>query len=474
MSEQPRDLQRILVAINNFGDSHAAYLSRLIAEYRSMAFRVDIVVLSDIPKDLGPGIEVVVGLPTKNPWSLPFGHKKIFAERLNQYDLFIYTEDDILITGTNITAFLQTSPSLREDEVAGFFRKEIDREGILHFPEAHGAFHWDPQSVRSRGGHTLAAFTNEHAACYALTQKQLKAAIASGGFLVEPYEGRYDMLCSAATDPFTRCGLKKLICLSHFDDFLVHHIPNKYVDQYGLAEPAMRRQIEVLLDMGRNGAASRPLFSAETMLSGSKFSKDYYEAARDDIAALIPAGSQSVLSLGCGRGATETRLVNMGLRVVAVPMDPIISVGLDAEGIQIVEGDLRAARKKIEGQRFDCLLLLNMLHLVGDPIGLLSCFKGVLSKNARVIATVPNLSGLPVIWRRIRRDNRLKGLGDYKKAGVHVTSHWTVRDWFEKAGLSVEDIADVILPRFRNASVWTCGLMDSLLAEELIVVSRNS
>jgi SAM-dependent methyltransferase len=474
MSEQGLDRPRLLVAINNYGDGHRDYLSRLIAEYRSMPYQTDIVVLSNIPKDLGPGIEVVVGLPTKNPWSLAFGHKKIFADRVDLYDLFIYTEDDILITERNIDAFLQVSTVLPDEEAVGFFRKEIDRNGILHYPEAHGSFHWDPQSVRSVGEYTLAFFTNEHSGCYILTQRQLQKAIASGGFLVPPHAGRYDMACSAATDPYTRCGLKKFICISHFDDFLVHHIPNKYVDEYGLAEPGMRRQIEVLLGFGQNGAVSASPFTLETKLMGSRYSKDYYEPARDDIAALISSESRSVLSLGCGRGLMETLLATKGFRVVAVPIDPIISAGAEAQRIEIIKGDLRAARQKLEGQHFDCLLLSNILHLVEDPVELLSFFKDVLVENGRVIATVPNVSRLPEMWRRIQGHEHVKGLGSYRNAGVHVTSRRIVREWFEVAGLSVEGITNVLTPRLQKASHWTLGLADSLLAIELIVVARNA
>jgi hypothetical protein len=115
-----------------------------------------------------------------------------------------------------------------------------------------------------------------------------------------------------------------------------------------------------------------------------------------------------------------------------------------------------------------------MLHLIENPVELLSSFKDVLSENARVIATVPNLSRLPEMWRRIRRDKHVKGLGSYRNAGVHVTSRRIVREWFEMAGLSVEGITNVLTPRLQKASLWTLGLADSLLAIELIVVSRNA
>ena len=74
-----------------------------------MGYPVDIVVTSNISRELGPDVQVIVGLPDNNPLALPFAHKKLFSERVDHYDLFIYSEDDILITKRNIEAF-QPSP----------------------------------------------------------------------------------------------------------------------------------------------------------------------------------------------------------------------------------------------------------------------------------------------------------------------------------------------------------------------------
>src|SRR5580704_4490159 len=116
---------RILVAIASYGTRNDGYLSELVREYRSMPFDVDIVVLSNVSKEVAPGVEVVVvNLRGKDPWSLPFPHKKIFADRQSGYDLFIYSEDDVLISERNIKAFLKACSVLPEDEIPGFFRFE--------------------------------------------------------------------------------------------------------------------------------------------------------------------------------------------------------------------------------------------------------------------------------------------------------------------------------------------------------------
>src|SRR5687768_12101494 len=100
---------KILVAIANYGTKNDRYLSRVLSEYRSMPYDLNLVALSNLKKDLGADVEVVVGVPQKNPWSMPFSHRRIFAERQDAYDLFLYSEDDMLVTERNIAAFMQAT-----------------------------------------------------------------------------------------------------------------------------------------------------------------------------------------------------------------------------------------------------------------------------------------------------------------------------------------------------------------------------
>ena len=306
--------RRILVALTSYGTSNDAYLVRLIEEYRSMSFDIDIVVLSNIRKQPSSDVGVLVGLPENNPWSLPFPHKKLFADRIENYDLFIYSEDDVLITERNLRAFLEVAAVLRDDEIAGFIRIETASNGRINYPDVHASYHWDPASLRCRGKYTLANFTNEHAACYVLTQSQLRQVIKSGGFLVKPHEWRYDLLCSASTDPYTQCGFTKLIPISHLDDFTVRHLSNKYVGKVGVNKSELRAQIDTMLRLAQNACMPVPLICTETKLWRSMYSKDYYESASEEAISMIPSGARSVLSIGCASGATERRLVERGLK----------------------------------------------------------------------------------------------------------------------------------------------------------------
>ncbi len=464
---------RILVAIASYGTANDRYLIQLLEEYRSMPFDVHPVILSNIQKEIAPGVESVVGLLGKNPWSLPFGHKKIFAERLQDYDLFIYSEDDILITAQHIRAFLNLYPVLSGDEIPGFLRFEVGPTGERNYPDVHCHFRWEPGSLVSRGRHKVAFFTNEHAGCYVLTRQQLQSAIASGGFLVPPHSERYGLPESAATDPYTQCGFKKLVCISHLDDFLVHHLPNKYVGRLGVGGAEFARQTEALLKSGHNESVHTQPFQTESKLMGWRFSKDYYEAAREDIFPLIPKGARNILSIGCGWGATERWLANKGFRVVAAPVNSIISAGLESESLEILTGNLNTLRESLRGNQFDCLFISNLLHLSENPVGLLSCFKDFLSPDGSAIIIVPNLSRLPLILRKLWRDERFIDLGSYEKTGVHVTSHRMVRLWFEDAGMTLEKSVSVLAARFQRIANLALGLADPLLASEIIAVAKN-
>jgi 2-polyprenyl-3-methyl-5-hydroxy-6-metoxy-1,4-benzoquinol methylase len=439
-----------------------------------MPFEVQIVVFSNEPKEVPPGAELVVGLPNENPRSLSFAHKSMFADRANDYDLFIFSEDDILITERNIRAFLQLCTILHEDEIPGFLLKEISADGTLNYPQAHVHFHWDPSSVCRRGNETFAFFTNEHAASYMLTRIQLQCAIASGGFLVQPHEGKYDMLCSAATDPYTRCGFRKLICISRLDECSLHHLPNRYIGKFGISGQVLQRQVDALIRIDQNAGVPPSLFRPDTKLMGMAYSKDYYEPIKSEIGRLISSSTRSVLSIGCGWGATEVWLSKRGLRVVAVPMDPVISSELEGSEVELVNGDLRKVIEQLAGQRFDCLLMLNMLHLIEDPAGLLRSFSGLMSNQCQVIATVPNLSSVSVLWKRIRRDALLRPLAKYEDSGVHSTSHRVIRRWFRDAGLGVGKFVDLVPKRVEKMRQMALNMMPSLLASEIIVVGTKA
>ncbi len=466
--------QKLLVAIASYGTNNDSYLARLIEEYQAMPLSVRIVVLSNLQKPVPAGVELIVGMPTEDPWSLPFAHKKVLAEGINNHDLFIYSEDDTLIKYRHIEAFLRVSASLPENEIPGFFRYEEYGNRQKNYAELHGHFHWDAASVVKRGDYVFAYLTNEHSACYLLTQRQLRKAMDSGGFLVPPHKGKYDLACTASTDPYTQCGFRRIVCISHFDDFLIQHLPNKYVGtRFGINEEELRTQLAALLRINSNRDRAESLFETETRLPDAKYSKDYYEPVSPDVVAAIPKNAHAILSIGCGAGTLETSLIHAGKRVTAVPIDPAISARAASEGVEMVYGDFGTAREQLSGRQFDCVIFSNVLHLVPDPKLIVSSFGNLLSNGGVAVVRVPNLARFPELWKKLSGVPHFQDLGNYGKSGTHFTSFSGVNNWFKSAGLKPGKIVGVFSSSERKASRLTLGMVDRFLASELIAIGKK-
>jgi 2-polyprenyl-3-methyl-5-hydroxy-6-metoxy-1,4-benzoquinol methylase len=465
---------KILVTIANFGTKNDGYLKRLLDEYRSMSHQVHVVALTNAPKDLGPDVEVaVLPVPARDPWEFPFPHKKILADRIADYDLFIYSEDDTLITQRNIDAFLCVTECLPADRIAGFMRSEKGPDGSLHFSTVHGPYHWDARSVLRAGEYTFAHFTNEHSACYVLTRAQLQRAIASGGFLVEPHHEKYDLLVTAATDPYTQCGFRKMVCVSHIDDFVLPHLPNKYVGKLGTSEADIRRQIVALMKIGDGTHPCTVLLDSETTLYQAKASKYYVEPCRDDLVAMVGDSAREVLSYGCGIGITEGELVAKGMRVTGVPLDSVIGACAAARGVEVRYDDPELVLAKLQDRRFDCILIADVLHLVPDPEGLLHKLGELLSPDGVFVASLPNLSRLPALWNRFNHKQGFERLCSFEQSGTHVTSTRVLKRWFGRSGLKIRELELDIPKRAKWAHRVSGKLLGDAFASSFLLVAAK-
>ncbi len=468
---------RVLVAIANHGTKNQHFLERLLAEYRSMEHHdVNIVVLSNIPKDLGPDIEVKVGLPITDPWSLPFGYKELFVRRATDYDLFIYTEDDTLVTEANIQAFEEESRNLPDDCIVGFMRYEIAPDGSRYYSSMHSHFHWDPRSLMRVGDSLFAHHTNEHAACFMLTREQLHKAIVSGGFLLPPRRDRYDMLVTAATDPYTHCGMKKMICISRLDDFCLHHLPNVYCGKLGLEADLCKREIECLASIAQEGnvGAMGSLFEPYPLRDGDRWNKKYYEAPREDVLDLVPRDARKVLSVGCGCGSTEERLVKRGLEVVGIPLDSIIRTTAASKGITMLPPDFDLASKQLSGQRFDCILMQDILQQLPCPSTIIKLFHGFLRHDGVLLISVPNWNHIGTLGLRLTAQGRktLECRATDEHEGVQRTTRICVTRWLRQNGFRHVKHHWLAGPRLRKISKWTLGLADEWFSRNLLVVAR--
>jgi len=460
---------KILVVIANYGTRNDRYLDRVVEEYRSQPWDIDIVVLTNVPKAVTGATRIVVHQPVGDPWTFPFAHKQIFADGADRYDLFIYSEDDTLVTQTNIEAFLAATEVLREDEIAGFMRFEECTAGDRSVCTINGHFHWDPTSVVQRGACTFAYFSNEHAACYMLTRRHLKKALESGGFLLQPYEEKYDLLVTAATDPYTRCGLRKLVSVSNFKNFLVAHLPNKYIGKFGVSLTNVNCQLAALKEIGSGTRGASVLMRTETRLRYQRWSRNYFGPPRLEVLDSIAGSGRRVLSYGSGDGETERAMVENGYQVAVIPLDSVVGACSERAGMEAIYGSGEAVWDAIRGRQFDWIVAIDILHLVPDPVALLQKMRGFLPHGGSVVASVPNVVQARTVWRWLKGDRGLATVGDIPRSGVQAVSSRSIRRWFGDSGFEITAFEPFVT---RNELKWNrtaCRTLPGVFADQFVV-----
>lgn len=430
----------MLLTIASYGQKNIGFLKRIIEAYRAMDFDLTVVVVSEAPKDLGEDVEVVVGLPSSDTWSLPFAHKKVLAQNMERFDLFIYSEDDVEVSEDNIQAFLRVTPLLKEDEIAGYLRYETDASGNPVLTDVHSAFRWKPESVQHRKGCIVAEFTNDHAGFYILTQDQLRRAVATGRFLQGPYHARYGTPETAATDIYTQCGFRKVICISDFDSFLIRHMSNLYVQKHGVPLTDFKRLVHALIEISNGSHPASTLCEIESKLSHLAWSKSCYEKPSDQLLTGVPPSARSILSIGCGWGATEIELKKRGAAVTALPLDSVIGVLPAAAGIKVIYGPLDEGLRRLSDREFDCVLISNLLHLLPEPWDILHKCVKLVGANGHFVIAHPHFQSLPVLRKRTF------GLGDYAKlrsfseSGIHSFGVGTYKRHLRKLRFDVKEV----------------------------------
>ena len=456
---------KVLAAIANHGTGNRVFLDQLLDAHRESSFDTRVVVLSNIDKDVGADVEVRVGVPSRNPWSLPFAHRELFREEIEAHDLFIYSEDDTLLKERHVAAFEWAESVLLKDEIAGFLRIERDLFGSEFYSSCHSFFRWIPSSVRERGGALWARYSNDHSACFVATREQIQAGIESGGFGLEPHEGRYDMLCAAATDIYANCGFERLICLDRIEDFSIEHLPNKYIGKMGMAKTDLLIQIDALRKVHLGELPDDELLEPETKLPGSMGAKFYDE--RPDARLLEIVGSAaSVLSWGCGSGALEEPLIRSGVKVVGVPLDAVIGSIAQRRGLELVYGPEKSALEQLDGAGFEAVILSDVLHLANNQANLLSGLYNTLGQDGRLACRVPNFFDIGMLRRRYT-DDRYPLVWDEECVGATLLQAAQLKEMAEECGFRDVEVSYGMQGRRQTLSAWSLGLLDHWLGSHV-------
>jgi hypothetical protein len=229
---------KILISIANYGDSQLNYLNTIIDEFRSYKrYDITINVHSTVPvyrKDINLTL-YDPSIKTK----LVSVHRKEFVNSIEDYDLFLYTENDILIKEETIDTFLKYELLLDINHCLGFIRYEKlpNDENIYITPDVFFNVPKRGMDNNNININNISYFTlqNDHQGCWILSQNKLKNIISNFQFISDTSN-----LESGASEIYSKWihginGVKGGPIIKIYtknkedlDKCLIHHLSDKY------------------------------------------------------------------------------------------------------------------------------------------------------------------------------------------------------------------------------------------------------
>jgi len=292
--------KRILIAIASFDFSQFPLLEEVLDAYQDLCFagasKVHIYIHTTVPYTValidlmnsrlqcdGLQIYIVVKTPALR-LNLVDCHRTLFYEKVDEYDVFIYSEDDILVKPTTVATYLQetlkvqklTSKSPSEDYNIGIVRYEynyppdvIINDKTRHATENVTRVYWEhlwkpmiPKSVHSpnefRPSVTrkeidainthYVTMDNAHQGMFLATADLLKAwrdrpgcefnvvrqRPGKKGQQSQPTEGTQRVwMSSRMLHGKKHCNVQQLLPVRNFGQLTVWHLPNKNYRRVG-------------------------------------------------------------------------------------------------------------------------------------------------------------------------------------------------------------------------------------------------
>lgn len=200
----------------------------------------------------------------------------------------------------------------------------------------------------------------------------------------------------------------------------------------------------------------------------------YYMHLREDVLRWVPATATHVLSVGCGAGRTEARLVERGCCVVGIEKDPAAADAARRAGVHVICADAEQANINDCATNFDCIIYADILEHLRRPEEVLRNHVIHLAPGGRVIVSVPNFRHLASLWALACGTWRYRDGGIFDRTHLRITTRQIVTDWLRCSGLVIECCCPVCHGRrWHWPARLTFGLFDQFLSQQLILVARK-
>ncbi len=169
-----------------------------------------------------------------------------------------------------------------------------------------------------------------------------------------------------------------------------------------------------------------------------------YVGQRPDIEKLIPAGTKTVLDIGCSTGVLGAAIkAKTGARIVGIELSKEMADVAAGRIDEVFVGDATEIVQsgRLNDYQFDAIVFADVLEHLVDPWTTLRVAATRLTPGGFIIASIPNIRHVNTIYNLV-----LKGNWPYRDRGIHDRTHLrfftkrNITDLFESAGLSIDKV----------------------------------
>jgi len=171
---------------------------------------------------------------------------------------------------------------------------------------------------------------------------------------------------------------------------------------------------------------------------------DYFALGRNEMLPFLPPECGRLLDVGCGAGVFgELIKQSREVEVWGVESVPSVAVRASAKLDHVVVGDFCPQNGLPEGT-FDCIVFNDVLEHMLEPELALRYARGLLSRNGCIVASIPNIRYLPILWHLAARGEWNYGdSGVWDKTHVRFFTRSSIVTMFENEGYAVQSISGI-------------------------------
>ncbi len=171
---------------------------------------------------------------------------------------------------------------------------------------------------------------------------------------------------------------------------------------------------------------------------------DYFTLGRNEMLPFLPRNCKRLLDVGCGAGGFG-QLIKQSRDVEVWGVEPAPSVAIRASARldRVIAGDFCPQNGLPEGA-FDCIVFNDVLEHMLQPEQALRYAKNLLSHDGCIVASIPNIRYLPILWHLAARGEwNYADCGVWDRTHVRFFTKSSIVAMFENEGYAVRSISGI-------------------------------